>query len=68
MRIIRTSKDKAAEDERRNRAYLQALECPECGTKTSFLNRIPLGLSWTTRRVYHCECEKCGCEWETDEW
>ena len=71
MRIIMTSKEKADETERRNKAYLQALECPECGTETSFLDRTPIAIQGRfrgTRHVYRCECKKCGCEWETDEW
>lgn len=68
MRIIKTSQEKTEENERRQKAYLQAMECPECGEKTLFLNRVPLLLSGTARHVYHCECKKCGCEWETDEW
>lgn len=68
MRIIKTSKQKEAENERRNKAYLQALECPECGAETSFLSRSPVAIGGTRWHVYICECPKCGCEWETDNW
>lgn len=68
MRIIKTSKQKQEENERWEIAHQQAMTCPECGKETTFMNRIPVAIGWTNKHRYICECQACGCEWETDSW
>lgn len=68
MRIIKTSKQKEEENERWKIAHDQALICPECGRRISFMDRIPVAIVGTNKHTYICECKGCGCEWETDMW
>ena len=68
VRIIKTSQQARAEEERYNKAVEEMKRCPECGNETD-LQPLPLERAkWNKRKhFFRRRCGKCDCEWESEE-